>query len=257
MRKTGRWLLRVAVARVAVLVAPLAILLLAGCASDSVGGRPMAAFRPDERGRDTAGWTGAGAQESTRPAAGTAAAKPSGVKRPTQQAQPSGAATPKVHGSGRQVKQGDKLTISLRGIQPAEEVQEVVDNLGCVTLPLIGEVKVEGKTMPEAEKAIETSYVDGGYYRKITVIVVAQDEEFYVQGEVQRQGSFQLNGDVTLLQAVAMAGGFTDFAKETKIEIRRDDKVLIFDAKRIRELKDKDPLIRPNDNIIVPRRWFL
>jgi len=111
--------------------------------------------------------------------------------------------------------------------------------------------------MSEAERAIEKLYIDGGYFRKITVIVVAQDEEFFMQGEVHRQGRFPMSGEITLLQAIAMAGGFTDFAKETKIEIRRDNQVLIFNAKRIRELKDKDPVIKPKDNIIVGRKWFL
>ena len=124
-------------------------------------------------------------------------------------------------------------------------------------MPFLGEVNVDGKTISEAERMIESLYIDGGYYRKITVIIVAQDEEFFIQGEVQRQGRYPISGEITLLQAIAMAGGFTDFAKETRIEVRRGDKVLIFNAKRIRELKDKDPVIKPRDNIIVGRRWFL
>lgn len=156
----------------------------------------------------------------------------------------------------RVLKRGDKLVISLRGIPNPEEIQNVIDDNGNVTLPLIGSVRFEGKTQAEAERAVERAYVEGGYYRKIDAIVVAQDDEYFVQGEVQRPGRYPLSGELTLLQAVSAAGGYTDYANPKRIRIRRGGDARRFNARRIERRRETDPLIRRGDIVVVPRRWF-
>ncbi|OGV65532.1 MAG: hypothetical protein A2498_08415 [Lentisphaerae bacterium RIFOXYC12_FULL_60_16] len=219
--------------------------LLVGCMTPP-GQAALRPYRPDSQGRNPAQWTAAPSGDS--------------VKVPAvPNVRPQLPDEPRVATGGvRRLKTDDKVTISLRGITPPEEINEVVDHMGLITLPHIGDIKVDGMTTSEAEQRIVRTYLEKGIYRKITVILVVGDEEFFVQGEVKREGRFPLSSrDMTLLQAVAMAGGFTDFAKDTEVQIKRGNQVIQVDVRRIRDLKDKDPGIFPSDVIYVPRRVFL
>ncbi len=156
----------------------------------------------------------------------------------------------------RRLGRGDRIVIYLRGIPAPEEIKDIVDGFGEVTLPYIGEVKLAGKTTSEAERLIESSYVDGGIYKQINVIVVAEDEEYFVQGEVARQGKFPISGPVTLLQAISEAGGYTPFANRRKIKVIRGSEVLFHDGTDIAAGTDPDPGILANDIIEVLRKRF-
>jgi polysaccharide export outer membrane protein len=157
----------------------------------------------------------------------------------------------------RRLRIGDRVSISKCGIPQQEEIKDVIDDRGGVNLSLIGTVKIVGMTTSEAEEAIESAYVNGGYYSKITVVVVVQDDEYFVRGEVMRPGKYPLNPGVTLLRAITTAGGYTDFANARKINVFRRDKSFRYDAKKIEALEDRDPVIEPDDVIVVERRWSL
>jgi hypothetical protein len=156
------------------------------------------------------------------------------------------------------LRRGDRIAISLRGIPEPEEIMEVVDDYGEITLPLIGNRRVEGMRTLEAERMLTETYVREGFYQegKLTVILVAQDNEYFVRGEVKGPGRYTLSGDLTLLQAIASAGGYTDYARMSKIRVIRDTSVLVFDAARIERRRDEDPDIKPGDIIVVPRKIF-
>jgi polysaccharide biosynthesis/export protein VpsN len=161
----------------------------------------------------------------------------------------------------RMLKRGDKVVVELRGIPTPESIRGEVDELG-INLPLVGRVRIDGKTTFEAEKLIERTYVDGGFYTKINVIVLSQDDEYFVTGEVNKQDKYLMTGDRTLLQAITAAGGYTDFAKKSRVKVMRkglgkDKQMLYFDCEKIEQGKEKDPLIKPGDIIEVPRRLFL
>jgi polysaccharide export outer membrane protein len=151
------------------------------------------------------------------------------------------------------LKRSDKIMIYLRDIPRPEEIKAEIDVNGSVNLPLIGTVQIEGKTTAEAIDLIEKAYIDGGFYRKISVIVTAEEDEYFVMGEVKKEGRYSLSRDLTLLQAIATAGGYTDYAKKSKVEIIRGKEVNVFNGVRIEERKDEDPLIQPGDVVRVPR----
>jgi len=98
--------------------------------------------------------------------------------------------------------------------------------------------------------------VDGGFYRKINVAIVTEEGEYFVRGEVKQEGRYPISSDLTLLQAIAIARGYTDFARRGKIKIIRGVEDLTFDADAIEGGREPDPLIRNNDIIVVPRRLF-
>jgi polysaccharide export outer membrane protein len=156
----------------------------------------------------------------------------------------------------RILSRGDRIMISLRGIPVPEDNKNIIDGLGEVTLPYIGQVRVAGLTASDAERLIESTYVEKGIYRSINVIVVAEDKVYFVQGEVAKQGKFSMSGDVTLLQAITEAGGYTPFANRRSVKIIRGEQVLFFNARDIENGRGTDPVIASDDIIVVLKSVF-
>jgi polysaccharide export outer membrane protein len=221
----------------------LAQLVLAGCATrDPLMDHRMARWRPDVSAgeRDIAEHPGARGRITQPVPVSTNAAgrvEGNGVPRPGE----------------RLLKRGDRIIVYLQGIPNPQSIHEEVDGDGNVTLPYIGTVHVEGKTTSEAEAQIEKAYIDAGMYTQLTVIVTAEADEYFISGEVNAKGRYPLTGDITLLKAISTAGDFTDFAKRSKVSIKRGESIMWFNVKRIAEGKDEDPLIEPGDIIDVER----
>ena len=156
-------------------------------------------------------------------------------------------------GQSRSLKYGDVITIVLRGIPKEEVIKDVIDDHGMINLPFINEMSVAGKTASEIERDIQKAYIDGGIYKYVSVSVVPPESAYFVQGEVRAPGRYSLTGDITLLQAIAVAGGYTDYAKRTRVEILRGDEVQIYNAKRLSRQPKDDPIIKNGDIIKVLR----
>lgn len=234
-------------------VLPLALLAVSGCSSLSGDDLRLTRYRPVEHGRKVPAVTPvvpapvvlAPPPAVTQPVATTGVAS---VKTAQESSNP---------GIGRTLRKGDKIVISRKGIVHEDEIKDVIDENGEVNLPLIDRVKMEGLTTSEAEELIEKRYIDGQIYRKITIIVVAQEDEYYIRGEVTRPGKYPLSTGVTLLRAVSAAGGYTDFANPRKITIMRGDRVTVFDGPKLEASPEVDPQIHPDDVIVVPQKWKL
>ena len=170
---------------------------------------------------------------------------------------PTGAASPTTNepaaSADHRLQNGDRITILLRGIPTPSEIDDQIDEKGCVNLELIGTVTIAGLTTSEAEQRIEEAYIEGRYYQRINVTIVAEREEYFVRGEVRQPGRFPLARGMTLTQALAAAGGYTDFARETRVRIIRGEHVILLDATRIEKRLDADVIIRRNDTIVVER----
>ena len=116
---------------------------------------------------------------------------------------------------------GDKLRIEVyKDVQLSQSVQVRPD--GKITLPLVGDVPAAGRTSLELRDAITGSLTTYITNPTVTVIVVETEPPVvYVMGEVNNAGPYPIKGQVSVLQALAMAGGFKDFAKTNNIAIRR------------------------------------
>jgi polysaccharide export outer membrane protein len=93
---------------------------------------------------------------------------------------------------------------------------------GNISLPLVGEVLAAGKTPLELQKKL--TELLGVYMKSPEVSVIVQDtrsQRFSVLGEVMRPGSYPLSKPMTVLDALALAGGFRDFARSEKMFILR------------------------------------
>jgi polysaccharide export outer membrane protein len=136
---------------------------------------------------------------------------------------------------------------------------------GTANLPLIGQVAIGGKTVDQASKLIHDLF-DKDYLvnPQVTMTVIEYAKRrFTVLGQVQKAGSFEIPNEeeVTLLQAVAMAGGFTRLANPGKITITRTlggtKKTFVVDGKAAaKDAKTRPIIIQPDDTITVAERLF-
>ncbi|MEO8522553.1 MAG: polysaccharide biosynthesis/export family protein [Acidobacteriota bacterium] len=152
---------------------------------------------------------------------------------------------------------GDKLRIEVyKDAQLSQSLQVRPD--GKITLPLIGDITAEGRTSTELRDAIVTPLKEYNTNPVVTVIVVETvPPVFYVMGEVNSPGTFPIKGQVSAVQALAMAGGFKDFAKTKSIRILRKgsgggQQSIAFNYKDAAEGKGSPVSIHPGDTIIVP-----
>ena len=135
---------------------------------------------------------------------------------------------------------------------------------GNTTFPLLGVVNLAGKTVEEAAAMIRDSL--GRDYLvnpQVTLTVVEYAKRrFTVLGQVQKPGSYELPGEesVTLLQAIAMAGGFSRLAVQSKVSITRTlggKKSLTVDVRSAANDPGTKPFeILPDDTIMVAERVF-
>jgi polysaccharide export outer membrane protein len=117
---------------------------------------------------------------------------------------------------------GDVLEISVWNNEALTKLVTVLPD-GKIHFPLIGEVVVGGKTLTDLEKELKEKI--GKYVTDTDLLVMVQQTGsfvIYVIGEVNRPGRFNLNTNINVLQALAMAGGFTEWAKKNKIKIFRE-----------------------------------
>jgi polysaccharide export outer membrane protein len=150
---------------------------------------------------------------------------------------------------------GDKLRIEVyKDAQLSQSLQVRPD--GKITLPLVGDVTASGRTSIELRDAISTSLKEYITNPVVTVIVTeTMPQVVYVTGEVNKPGSYTLPaGQISILQALAMAGGFTDFANKKDITIlRKGGQKLKFNYKdALDEDNRREPLqLMPGDTVVV------
>lgn len=136
---------------------------------------------------------------------------------------------------------------------------------GTINMPLIGAVKLAGKSGASAAAEIRRKLLDGYLVNpQVTVrILDYAKSRFTVLGQVDSPGALTTTGDesLTLLQAVGLAGGFTRLANQRKVTVKRrvgnEIHVLTFDAKAMaRDGKDVAYRVRDGDIITVSESRF-
>jgi polysaccharide biosynthesis/export protein len=126
---------------------------------------------------------------------------------------------------------------------------------GKITLPLVGELTAAGLTLPQLTAIITSGLKKFILSPEVSVSVQAvNSKKYYIQGEVLRPGAYPLVVPTTVMEGLANAGGFRDFANLRKITILRGTKPLRFNYKEVRSGKhlEQNILLQPGDQIIVP-----
>ena len=150
----------------------------------------------------------------------------------------------------------DVLTVSVFNV-PEFTGDYVVDNLGRIKLPLVGDVPVLGQTADDVAVALK-GRLQAKYLRNPEVQVVvktAQSQRVTVDGSVTAPGIYPVGPDTTLLQMIAQAKGTSDDANARRVVVFRkingQRNAAAFDLVDVRRGLEPDPRIYGNDVVIV------
>ena len=135
-----------------------------------------------------------------------------------------------------------------------------VNGAGAISLPLIGHITVGGLTSQQIEQLIASRYSER-YLQNPQVSIFIKEfttDRITIEGAVGHPGMFPLTGRLTLLRALAMAGGFGPIANTKEVVVYRvnDQQVresAVYDIEKIRAGKSDDPPIQGDDLIVVQR----
>jgi len=151
---------------------------------------------------------------------------------------------------------GDKLRIEVyKDAQLSQALQVRPD--GKVTLPLVGDLVAAGRTSTELRDAIASALTEYIANPTVTVIVTeTMPQMIFVTGEVNKPGQFTITGNqMNILQALAMAGGLTDFANRKDIRVMRKGpagmQTLKFNYKEALESTSEPLQLRAGDTVVV------
>jgi len=151
---------------------------------------------------------------------------------------------------------GDKLRVEVyKDAQLSQSLQVRPD--GKITLPLVGDIMAAGLTSIELRDQIASALKEYVTNPVVTVIVVETvPPVVFVMGEVANPGAIPLNGRMSVLQALAMAGGFRDFANTKDIRVLRQStrgaQTITFNYKSAVKGDGNPVLLQPGDTVIVP-----
>jgi protein involved in polysaccharide export with SLBB domain len=145
---------------------------------------------------------------------------------------------------------GDKIRVTVFGEDKLSGDYDI-DSSGFVSLPLAGTMQAAGLTKPELERDLATR-LKGAYLRNPKVTIdVASFRPFYVLGEVQKPGEYQYRSGLNVLSAIAVAGGATYRANQSKVLIQRSGSTELTEYPQSPTVK-----IMPGDVVRVPERFF-
>ena len=145
---------------------------------------------------------------------------------------------------------GDRVQVTVFGV--AEMTGEyLVSDSGTVSLPLAGQVPMGGMTTRQAEEAMTQRLAQGLVQNPQVSINVTRFRQIFVVGEEQRPGGFDYFSGLTVLNAIALGGGYS-----VRADPRRLTVVRAADPARRAEPATEATYLAPGDTVQVPERWF-
>ena len=188
---------------------------------------------------------------ATNAAAATAALSAEGVAAPLN--------SPTKAGADYRISPNDLMEFDVFGV-PDMKRDVRVNASGQVTLPLIGQIPVAGLTALAAEQLIAAKYEEK-YLRDPQVSLFIKEfttQRVAIEGAVTRPGIYPVTGQLTLLRALALSGGFAPYADINQIVVYRNGasgarEQFTYDLDKVRAGQTMDPDIRSDDVIVVQR----
>ena len=144
----------------------------------------------------------------------------------------------------------DRVRVKVYG-EPDITGEYEVDTNGQISVPLAGHIGAEGLTTKQLEQAIASALARGIVRDPRVNVEVALYRPYYILGEVKKSGEYPYRLGLTVMDAVATAGGFTYRANESKVYLRRAGA----SSEEVLSLDNPVPVL-PGDNIRVPERYF-
>lgn len=160
------------------------------------------------------------------------------------------------NGSEQPLSPNDVLEVNVFQVGNLNRTVQV-DASGKISLPLIGAVTAAGKTVRQLEQEIETAY-GANYLQSPDVSVYVKEsigQRITVDGEVARAGIFPVSSNSSLIDAIALAGGFNPVGDAGKVFVYRNfgqnTLVANYNVEQIRAGKSRNPRIYGGDKIVV------
>jgi protein involved in polysaccharide export with SLBB domain len=145
---------------------------------------------------------------------------------------------------------GDKVRVTVFNEKDLSGDFDVNDQ-GVIALPLIGQVPVRGKSLSEVETLIATRYGKEYLLDPKVNVEVLNYRPFFILGEVKNPGSYPYVNGIKVLNAIAMAGGYTTRARQDRVLVKHAD-----NSQEGEQPAAEDTVVLPGDVIRVPERFF-
>ncbi|MEE9444172.1 MAG: polysaccharide biosynthesis/export family protein, partial [Cocleimonas sp.] len=151
------------------------------------------------------------------------------------------------------ISANDTLDINVFKVADLSSKGLIVQPSGAISLPLIGSVKVAGLSINQAENTISQRLKKYMQDPKVSITRTnkAVENRVTVEGEVKAPGVFPIKGNLSFLQAIAMAQGLSDIAESRNVLFYRDGARHSVNLDLVRLGKISDPILRGDDRIIV------
>jgi polysaccharide export outer membrane protein len=251
------WLERGTPALIAVL---LAAVWLTGCGGFSIKGKSIGSDEPvwsDRKPRITGV---AGSDSPTPPTPKAVDSVSSAAPKASSAAPKASSAAPKAVDSvssadAYTIGPTDVLEISVFKVPELYKTVQVADT-GTINLPLVGEVPAAGKTAQQLERELTVKLGDKYLQNPQVSVMVTQNNSQHVtiQGAVEKPGVYPLKGKTSLLEVVAVAGGFKDTSDSTVLVLRQSEgkrSAAKFDVAEIQKGQAEDPTIQSDDVVVA------
>ena len=151
---------------------------------------------------------------------------------------------------GYKLGTGDKLRVNVFGESDLGG-EYVVDGAGFISLPLIGQIRASGDSIHQFETEITAKLKDGYLKDPRVSVEVINYRPFYIIGEIMKPGEYAYVNGMSVLNAVALAGGYTFRANERQVYVRRGGSGMEQPLNA-----DQTTKIYPGDIIRVAERFF-
>lgn len=145
---------------------------------------------------------------------------------------------------------GDQIRVQVFGQDDISGEFEL-DGSGTISMSLIGQVEIGGLTVRKAESKIVDKLKPDYLKNPRVSIQVMNYRPFYILGEVKEPGSYPYVNGMTVMEAIALAGGYTYRADKDDVEIIRAEKA----GREAREASE-NAVVMPGDTVRVPERFF-
>ena len=159
------------------------------------------------------------------------------------------------------IQAGDTFDLTFDLSPEFNQLSVAVQPDGFVTLRGVGDLKVAGQTVPELNDTLRTAYSKILNDPAISVVLKEFEKPYFVAGgQVAKPGKYDMHGQITLTQAIEIAGGFQSSAKHSQVMLFRrvDDQwteAKLIDVKKMEKSGNlrEDPFLHPGDMVIVPK----
>jgi protein involved in polysaccharide export with SLBB domain len=145
---------------------------------------------------------------------------------------------------------GDKVRVTVFNEKDLSGDFDVNDQ-GVIALPLIGQVPVRGKSLSEVETTIAGRYGKDYLIDPKVNVEVLNYRPFFILGEVKNPGSYPYVNGMKVLNAIALAGGYTPRARQDRVLVKHADNPQAGEQQAV-----DDAVVLPGDVIRVPERFF-